>query len=182
MKAFTSAASKTRAEAAWTLAQRLQQFGYAEIASGVSASMDFAMFFVRIWEKEGKIRAITKGANGRERKIYEIIPEAEQKPALSMGDGVDQMWTVMRKFSAFSPLDLVAHCAVAVPLEDARSYCRTLLGAKYLRVVQKAVPGRKEAIYRLANPTGPKAPRKRRVTCIVDDNLGTILPMVEDGQ
>lgn len=181
MKPLTRQSSQARAEAAWALAERLQQFGYAEICIGLSASQKFVTQIVKGWEHEGKIRPITKPINGRERKIYEVIPEAELKPAPIVGDSVDQMWTVMRKFGSFSPLDLVAHCAVAVPVEDARSYCRTLLGARYLRVVQKAVPGKKEAIYRLFNATGPRAPRKRRITCIVDDNNGTVLPM-EEGQ
>ena len=66
--------------------------------------------------------------------------------------------------------------------EDARAYCRTLLEAGYLRVVQQAIPGKREAIYRLKNATGPKAPRKRRITCIIDPNLSTITPLTEGGQ
>lgn len=181
MKAYTSPASLARADAAWSLANRLQQFGYAEIATGISANIEFATHFVRLWEKDGKVRAITKGGNGRERKIYEVIPQ-DQSPAPVIGDAYEQMWTVMRKFGSVSPVDLVAHCSVDVPLEDARAYCRTLLEAGYLRVVQQAIPGKREAIYRLKNATGPKAPRKRRITCIIDPNLHTVIPLTEAGQ
>ena len=182
MSSYNSPASKARIDAAWALALRLQQFGYAEIASGVTASMQFTMHFVKGWERDGKIRVIAPGRKGSERKLYEVVPQSEQKPTPVIGDATDQMWFVMRKFGSFSPVDLVAHCSVLVPIEEARAYCRTLLATRYLKVVQKAVPNRKEAIYRLANQTGPKAPRKRRVTCIVDDNLGTVLPMLEEGQ
>ena len=42
MKAFTSPQSLAKAEAAWAAAQRLQQFGYAEISRDVSASIELA--------------------------------------------------------------------------------------------------------------------------------------------
>ncbi len=182
MKAFTSPQSLAKAEAAWAAAQRLQQFGYAEISRDVSASTELATHIVRGWERDGKIRLISAvRRGGAARKVYEVVPDQEIKPAPVMGDGFDQMWTCMRKLSSFTAVDLSAHCAAAVAVEDARTYCRTLLAGGYLRVVQKAVPNRREAIYRLVNATGVKAPRARRVVCIVDANLGRITPLAEAG-
>jgi hypothetical protein len=181
MSRFASKTSVALAEAAWALALRLQQFGYADISSGVSVSMKFATHFVREWENLGKVRVIDKGGAIRGRKLYEVVPEQEQRPLPVIGDCYDQMWTVLRKFVSVSPVDLIAHCSVEVSIEDARSYCRMLLEAGYLRVVQQAVPGKKEAIYRLKNATGPKAPRKRRVTCVIDANLNTVTPLSEAG-
>lgn len=170
------------AEAAWTTAVRLQQFGFAEIASAVHINDKRASQLVHTWEADGRVRFIRGGENGRPRKIYEVVPQDELKTGPVIGDAIDQMWTTMRKFSSFSPVDLKAHCAAPVTIEEARSYCRTLLAATYLRVIAKAVPGAKEAVYRLTNATGPRAPRKKRVVCIIDDNLGTTIPLTEDGQ
>jgi hypothetical protein len=36
----------------------------------------------------------------------------------------------------------------------------------------KALPGRREAIYRLVRDTGPRPPRERRVRAVWDENLG----------
>jgi hypothetical protein len=178
---YKSAAGLAKVEAAWATAVRLQQFGYAEIASAISVEIKRAIQIVGVWEDEGLIRVIRGNNRGRPRKIFEVLPEQEQRPAPVIGDCYDQMWTVLRKFGSVSPVDLIAHCSVEVSIEDARSYCRKLLEAGYLRVVQQAVPGKKEAIYRLKNATGPKAPRKRRVTCVIDANLNTVTPLSEAG-
>jgi hypothetical protein len=69
-----------------------------------------------------------------------------------------------------------------VSIEDARAYCRMLLAAGYMRVVSKAVPGKKEAIYRLFRITGVQAPREKRMRCIVDENLGTAIPIMGASQ
>ena len=179
---YKSEAGLALIDAAWTTAVRLQQFGYAEIASTIQIDMKRAMQIIQAWETERRVRVIRGGKSGRPRKIYEVVPMEEMNSGPVIGDAIDQMWTTMRKFPSFSPVDLVAHCAVNVTVEEARSYCRALLAASYLRVIRKAIPGAKEAVYRLANATGPKAPRKKRVFCIVDDNLGTTTPMTEDGQ
>ena len=51
MKAFTSQGSLAKAEAAWAAAQRLKQFGYAEISRDISASTELATHIVRGWER-----------------------------------------------------------------------------------------------------------------------------------
>ena len=177
---FTGAESEAKRVAAWTAALRLQQFGYAEISDAVTASIALATNIVRRWEGEGKVRLISgerKGGSGR--KFFEVVPEHEIRLAPVQGDAVEQMWTAMRKLQGFSPADLASHCAVPVSVEDAAAYCRLLLTTGYLRVTQKAKPPHKPAIYRLVNKTGVLAPRHRRVSCIVDPNRGTVLPIAE---
>ena len=75
--------------------------------------------------------------------------------------------------SGFTPRDLAAHATTEDKLvtpEDAQEYCRALLGAGYLGVNRKAVPGKTEPIYRLIQNTGPRAPREKRVRAVIDDN------------
>ena len=181
MKRAPTARYYEKCDAAWAVAMRLQQFGAAEISLAITLEQRVVAKIIRGWEADGRVRQIVGGKQSSPRAIFEILPMQEVKPPPQMGDAVDQMWTIIRKFPAFSPVDLVAHCAVAVTIEDARAYCRTLLAANYLRAITKAQPGKKEASYKLIRPTGPRAPRKRRVTCIIDDNLGTVLPLMEDG-
>lgn len=177
---FSGPISQAKREAAWPVALRLQQFGYGEISNEITASMDFATNIVRRWEAEGKVRLISGArTGGAGRKIYEVVPEHEINLTPVQGDAYEQMWTTMRKLNGFSPIDLVTHCAVPVSIEDAAAYCRLLLTTGYLRVTQKARPPHLPAIYRLVNKTGPLAPRHRRVSCIIDPNLGTVLPIAE---
>ena len=181
MKNFNGPLTAVKAIAAWNAALRLQQFGYSNISREISVSVAFATEIVRGWESLGTVRVIVP-KSGSGRKIYEVVAPHEVVPVVVTGDGVDQMWTAMRKLTAFSAVDLAAHCAAPVSLEEARAYCRLLLTGGYLRVVQKAVPNRREAIYRLSNVTGVGAPRERRVRCIVDPNLGKTTPLAEAGQ
>ncbi|MDB5658344.1 MAG: hypothetical protein JWS10_959 [Cypionkella sp.] len=180
---YTSADALAKAEAAWTVALRLQQFVFANISFEVSTTIPHAMHIVKGWEAEGKVRRISPPKGRRASKLnFEVIPEGEIRIAPVVGDAYEQMWTIMRKSRGFSPPDLLSMCSVPLTLEEAGSYCRLLLTADYLRVVQKAIPPTKPAIYRLINATGIKAPRGRRLQCIVDPNLGTATPLAEVGQ
>jgi hypothetical protein len=165
-------------DAAWPVALRLQQFGYDEIAVETGASIGMATSIIRAWLDQGKARLIVAARTGHgNRNLYEAIPPAEETPAPG-GDAFDQMWTVMRKYGAFSPTDLVAHCAVPVTMVQAASYCQTLLVAGYLHVITKAKPPHKQASYRLIKPTGPRAPRARNIRCLVDANTGATTPLI----
>lgn len=175
-KAYASPKSREKAEAAWIVALRLQQFGYAEISSEMTIPIEFATHIVQTWNRDGRIRVITPHV-GSGRMLFEVVPAHELRIVAAQGDAHDQMWTAMRKLGSFSPVDIAAHCAADVSLEDARAYCRMLLAAGYMRVVSKAVPGKKEAIYRLFRITGVQAPREKRIRCIVDENLGTATPL-----
>jgi hypothetical protein len=56
-----------------------------------------------------------------------------------------------------------------VTVDAARTYCRALLQAGYLRVIQRANADN-EAVYRLLKRSGPTAPILRRIQAIVDRN------------
>jgi hypothetical protein len=84
----------------------------------------------------------------------------------------DQMWLAMRAMPSFSPTSLATHADVGtaeVTVEAARTYCRALLQAGYLRVIRRASAGN-EAVYRLLKRSGPTAPIMRRIQAIVDFN------------
>lgn len=177
---YNGPVAQAKVLAAWPVALRLQQFSYQQISSEMTCSMELATFIVRGWLAAGNVRVISPGRKGGSgRMIFEVAPAQEIRIAPVPGDAVEQMWTAMRKIGAFSPVDLGATCAPAISSGEAAAYCRMLLAAGYLRVVQKAVPPAKPAIYRLMNETGIRAPRLRRLACIVDPNRGTTLPLTE---
>lgn len=164
---------------AWAEAKRRGQFAYRDLASVAGVEDRMIGVWSRQWEADGLIRCIAGSAASRTRKRFEVLAEGEMRLELR-GDAIDQMWTVMRKTpTGFTPTDLIAQVAVAVEIEDARAYCHTLLAAGYLHCVSKAVPKRREAVYRLVSATGVKAPRLKRLRCIVDQNTGKIIPMLE---
>lgn len=178
-KAYASPEALAKADAAWNAAVRLQQFVYANISYEVSVPVAHATHIVKGWEARGLVRRIATPARGRASKItFEVVPQQEIATPI-IGDVYEQMWTMMRKTGGFSPLDLLSICTLPITLEEAAAYCRFLLAAGYLRVVQKALPPNKPAIYRLINKTGIKAPRMRRLACVVDVNLGTAVPLSE---
>lgn len=164
--------------AAWPVALRLKTFGYKEIAAQTGANMHLAAAIVKLWVEEGRARqTVVARAGDMNRNLYEATPSPEDLPSAG-GDAYDQMWTVMRKFTSFSPTDLVAHCAVPVEMKVATAYCQTLFTAGYLKVVHKAVPPHKQATYRLIKATGPNAPRTRNLRCLIDTNSGQTLPLI----
>lgn len=176
---YSSPDHQAKADAAWRAAVRLQQFCYANISYEVTINVRHAAHLIEEWEAAGKVRRIAT-EKGRKNKLhFEVIPEGEIRIAPVVGDIYEQMWTSMRKMTGFSPADLVATCSLPLTIEEAASYCRLLLTGRYLKVVQKAIPPHKAAIYRLINITGVRAPRARRLVCIVDPNIGTSAPINE---
>lgn len=83
------------------------------------------------------------------------------------------LWTAMRTQRRFEPIDLVASLAASdasIDLQKARSYCQTLLKARYLRCVRPAIHGKSEASYHLLIDSGPIAPFMKRLSVLVDPN------------
>jgi len=162
-------------QVAWSAACRLVEFDRRALAEAAQLGIDTAGTWIRRWLKLGKIEALGKQGGTTER--YRVIGETRQAPA---PDPVRQspagnMWRAMRAFRApFTAVDIAAHSStedVAVGLDDARAFCQMLVRAGYLRVLRTAVPGKREAIYRLVRDTGPRPPRERRVRAIWDPNL-----------
>lgn len=171
--------TRAREPAAWQEALRRRHFVYGDISFALSISLPQAMALVGEWEADGKVARIAAPPGYRRNKlVFEVVEQGEIALPLG-GDLYHQMWTVMRKLSAFTAIDLVAHVAVEIARDQASAYCQLLLKAGYLKVLAQGVPGKKEAIYKLDQKTGVEAPRERRLRCVVDPNTGVILPLAE---
>lgn len=163
-------------EAAWATALRLGTFGYAEIATELKIGHARATRIVRQWARGGSLVAVAEGH--RVRRLWRIAEGAERPTAPKGRTPEENLWTAMRKLRSFTPTDLAAHATtdeISVPAEAAMDYCRSLLAAGYMRVERKAVPGVREAIYRLTRDTGPRPPRERRVRAVVDENTSAVI-------
>ena len=163
--------AESTAVAAFAFAAQQAEFGYAEVAKAVGITEDWARKIVRGWRIAGFLEEVRSGH--RIRSLWRV--RAGARPALpaKARSPEQNMWTAMRQLKSFSPRDLAAQAATAdtaVTVEAAQDYCRALLGAGYLAVAKKALPGRSPAIYRLTKNTGPRAPREKRVRAVVDAN------------
>lgn len=165
--------------AVWATARRLEVFSYGSLASEAHVSIERATRLVRHWQMR---HAVTEaGLGDRGRKLFRLsAEEMPVAPAAREAGGTPQgnLWRAMQLLKSFTPTDLYAHSntpTVRVSAEDATAYCQTLQRAGYLRVERKAVPGKREAIYRLTRNTGPQAPVLKRVRAVVDPNLGQIV-------
>lgn len=93
------------------------------------------------------------------------------------GGATANLWRSMRMLKTFSARDLAAHSTtseVEVPENHAKVYCSHLLAAGYLKVVQKAAPPKRAAIYRLIRDTGPVPPKTQRIQQVYDPNTGKV--------
>ncbi len=149
-------------------------------ACGVSPSV--AARYVRNWKRTGV--AEVARADGH-RRYYRIAAHAradqatqeirDEMVAAPSETQHGNMWRTMRLLSEFTPTDIAAHSSTEETYVSeliAGAYCRVLVAAGYLRVVRKAVPGKRTATYRLIRNTGPHAPREKRVRAVYDENLG----------
>lgn len=159
-------------EAAFAFAAAQPQFTVADVQLKMGVSEDLARNIVRTWREAELLEVITSGH--RIRTVFQVRPSARLALAAKARAPEQNMWTAMRQLkSGFTPRDLAAHATTEESLvtpEAAQDYCRALLGAGFLGVARKAVPGKTEAIYRLVRNTGPRAPREKRVRAVVDFN------------
>lgn len=99
---------------------------------------------------------------------------------VTQGGGVENMWRTMRMIGQFSPRDIAAHATtdiVSVTDTTAKAYCTKLLKAGFLKVVSKAKPPTKQAVYRLIRNTGPKPPMIQRTQQVFDPNTQKAYPV-----
>ncbi len=163
--------AQSTADAAFAFAATLPEFGYADIAIKMAVTEDHARKIVRAWKAKGLLDEVRSGH--RLRSIWKVRDGARSALAAKSRSPALNMWTAMRQMKSFSPRELAAHATTEeteVTLEGAQDYCRALLGAGYLTVARKAVPGKVPAIYRLTRDTGPRPPREKRVRALIDDN------------
>ena len=180
MVRLTREAHLARRKVAWTAAQRRGEFSYKQLSGDTSLSIDDQIRkFVGEWIVEGLVEVAEERRNGQKRfRLTELgrkrgMPSAIAAAAAETAHG--NMWRAMRGLANFTALDISTHATTptcAVEERQAQEYCQMLVRAGYLKVVQKAVPGRRHAIYRLIKQTGPRPPRERRVRAVYDDNLG----------
>lgn len=163
--------AESTAVAAFAFAAQQSEFGYAEVAKAVGITEDWARKIVRSWKAADLLDEVRSGH--RIRSLWKVKEGARPVLPAKARSPEQNMWTAMRQLKSFSPRDLAAQATTeetAVTLDDAQDYCRALLGAGYLAVAKKAVPGKGLAIYRLTRNTGPRAPREKRVRAVVDAN------------
>lgn len=168
---ITPANAESTAVAAFAFAAQQVEFGYAEIAKAVGITEDWARKIVRGWKAQGVLDEVRSGH--RIRSLWKVKDGARPVLPVKARSPEQNMWTAMRQLKSFSPRDLAAQATTEeteVTLETAQEYCRALLGAGYLTVARKAVPGKTPAIYRLTKNTGPRAPKEKRVRAVVDAN------------
>ena len=169
---------------AWARARELGEFRYADLAEAAGKSYPGVFRLVAEWERAGAIEVCRSDGRARVFRVvnpsaFDSLPEEERAaPPPRRQSPERNMWTAIRTLTNFSARDVAVHGstdAVAISVEEAHAYLRTLLRFGYLRVIRKAVPGQSPATYRLIRNTGPQAPRLRRVTGLQDPNTGAFL-------
>ena len=167
--------AQSTSEAALVFVSTQDQFGYADLAKKMDKSMTWARNQVYAWQKAGIIESVPQPDNAPWK--WRVKDDAKVTVTGKTRSPEQNMWAAMRQLKSFSARDLAAHATTEnteVTPEMAQEYCRTLLGASYLSVARKAVPGSRLAIYRLVKNTGPRPPRPKRVRAVVDDNTATV--------
>jgi hypothetical protein len=165
----------------WDAACDLGLFTYDDLAKRAEVSRSNAQDRVRGWLRDG---LVVQERHGSSRLLHfrVLTDPAEREHVKAKADLPEEgvaanCWRVMRRLSQYTPTDVAAHAtttACKVTLKDARDYCQLLMRAGYLRAVRKALPGKRDAVYRLIKDTGPLAPRLRRVRAVEDRNQRTL--------
>lgn len=174
----------------WVEIRKLNVFTATQIAKATDISRKTITDYIARLEA-GKI--VEKHRKYEETKMFVLIRDAgvhaprlkKDGSRVTQGDGNKNLWRSMKMLKTFTPFDLAMHSAnekVTVSEETARAYCGMLLKAQYLKVMQKAVPGKNQATYRLVNYTGPKPPKIQRVKAVFDPNLNKVVYYAEARQ
>ena len=167
---WTNEAQAT-ADAAFAWACTVDRFGYAELTRNMDKSLTWARNRISAWLKADLIEVVAQPQTAP--WSWRVKDAARQALPIRTRSPEDNLWTAMRQLKSFGPRVLAVHATtetVGVSLEQAQAYCRALLGAGYLSVAKRAVPGKSEAIYRLIRNTGPRPPREKRVRAVIDAN------------
>ena len=161
----------------WNAAMVLVEFTATALADAADLSVHQVNYFVKVWIKDGLVIRLDDGPTELVR--YRVLYPGEVRPQIAAAETpTANMWTAMRGLRSFSPRDIAAHAGTlktTVTLEMAQSYCQMLVRASYLRVLDKAIPGRRDAVYRLIQNSGPRPPVERRVRVVIDENLQKIV-------
>ena len=172
---------KAPQEAVWETIRALEIFTLTEVVDKARVNRKTARDYLKRLMAGGYVEPFGDEEEGRMRLIRQggIHPPRLKRDGspVTQGGGTMNMWRTMRMLKTFTPRDLVAHANtpdVTVSELTARSYCSMLLKAGYLRVMQKAVPGKRQATYKFVRNTGPMPPQIQRVKQVYDPNLGEV--------
>lgn len=168
-----------RRGALWNAACRIAPFSAFQLEDETKVEIKLVREIVAEWRDEGLIEEDHIGQNGR--KFWRLSALGEQRRARGAGPGSIRrrpsaranMWRSMRGLQNFTARDIAVHSTteeVTVSEEAALDYCQMLVRSGHLRAVQKALPGRRPAIYRLVRNTGPVPPKERRISAVWDEN------------
>lgn len=160
----------------WNAALRLVEFNYRELSEAAYLTHHQVAHFVQGWLKTGEVVRLPVSSTEPLRFQVQNIDMVRPKPGLHESAAAN-MWTAMRGLRSFSPRDIAVHATsdlTSVSREQAQAYCQMLVRAGYLRVVEKAIPPHRDAVYRLVRNTGPFAPVERRIRAVYDENLQKI--------
>lgn len=167
---------------AWRMVKDVPEFD-RKFLERRSVHENTARSFIKRWLLAGRIREVRKEDRT---PFYAPVDAAEaarvETTAMQSREVSPEgnMWRAMRRHTTFTPIDLAALSSVGevdVTVEKARSYCRHLLEAGYLRVRETAIPGKRQPRYQLIRNTGPMAPVVRRVSGVQDPNKETFTPL-----
>jgi len=163
--------------AALDAARKLGTFTTAKLAEAVKVSQPTAARLIETWRAAGFAEARPGEGRPQEWKL------TDRSRLLSRSTPELNLWRTLIKLGTASPRDLAAHASTEqAPVSETKAaeFCRMLLDAGFVRVMQKAAPTRdRPAIYRLVRQTGPLPPERRRVTVIVDPNEHSYLKLPE---
>lgn len=163
----------------WSEIRRLNIFTAREIQENTDIHKKTITDYVKRLTAGGYIE---EHASFQETGRYVLVRDAGIHPPrirpngqpVTQGQGTENMWRSMRMLGQFTPRDIMVHSTtdtVSVTEATSKSYCSMLLKARYLRVVQKAVPGQRQATYKFIRNTGPLPPQIQRVKQVFDPNI-----------
>ena len=150
-----------------------------ELASAAEVSKQRVSQVLIEWESDGFVERSHVGVNEVWSRRYLSAEEEHAETEIA----ATRMWRTLRMMRAASPRDIAAHASVGrnpVTEKKASEFCRMLLKAGYLRIVETGKPGVRPPRYRLIRDTGPLPPLERRIAAVWDVNLGefTYLPEI----
>lgn len=165
-------------EKMWDEVKDLPEFDWKAV-SDRGCSAETAARYIRHWLKDGRVRVSRLARNNKRWYSPSHLPPAGPQPVSGEATPEGNMWRAMRHLRQFNPTDVAAHAnagGIEVTVEKARAYCRQLTASGHIKALSKAIPGTREAHYKLLEDSGPRAPRPVRMAGILDPNTGAFAP------
>lgn len=172
-------------ERLWDSMRRLRVFTVAALAAAARTDKRTARSYVE--------RLVAGGYASQEPDMvpaaYALTRDAGVRPPrigldgekVSMGSARQKAWSIMKVLRQFTPRDLHVDCGIAEG--EAKFYCRFLVRAGYLRLIEESSP-RRQAKYQWipSRYTGPRAPQVTRLDVVWDPNTMEVMWPRETGE